>query len=613
VSKPTFEELRRQVRLQLQDAEGNYWTDDEIDKYFDEGQLEYVRKTKALRSEGSIYRKINNDTYALPDDCLEVIRIEDKNGDEIPRSSSDQISIGSGSFRNRSSNSSTTLPSFAYSDLDGLGGIRFSPRPNPSIEETSVVFQRTEYPYRLFGSGELEPTAGTVSDRALYKFDNDDYIYGVEWTGTLPGPVIILPGEDYRVYRYVLDDDGATLKEDDVWAVDLVITGGSNVSMTKLPQSPDRYYSWSNRFFFAETDLAAPGTIYYFDGWKQAWNVFGNSAHGIPRELLARASSKQEYALLYYHTSDGKVIRTPADTFSETVLATGITSLYQWAVTSAAYEEKVYFAAGSGGLYEIDGLTVTQISTDRIYSCCVSDGVLYALVTNVGEDGKLMKLSGGSLVLEAEDASILENASSTGIYSDQGRIFIPRVALADVGCAVYDTRTKEFEGTAFERGLTHLVVGTPWQGEGFALKDRLYKMQSDYIYYTTRDEGAVGVIDDFFGADAYGGVNDIQSNDNDEIYAFSQEEGVISRVTVSSTGVHVFYVRKPQEGAVEISEPLALVHYALYKCYEKDSDQTSAAKSADHMAKFLKVAKRDSIRVANGFIGKQQPTRGYHF
>ena len=75
----------------------------------------------------------------------------------------------------------------------------------------------------------------------------------------------------------------------------------------------------------------------------------------------------------------------------------------------------------------------------------------------------------------------------------------------------------------------------------------------------------------------------------------------------------MIYVKSPTLNTVEVEEPLALIHYALYKCYEKDGDQTAMQKSAMHENKFQKVLTRDTRRVAEGFNGSSTPTKGYYY
>jgi len=137
-----FSGLRDRVAQQVEDPDLQYYSADEIDGYLAEAQRRYARRTKCLRGETVLARRENTQTYTMPDDYLEFLRMEDDEGGEVlPCSWRDLYERYGSDFRD-----TTGDPRYVYADLDGAGGFRFYPDPGESLLATPTE------PTTVFGS-----------------------------------------------------------------------------------------------------------------------------------------------------------------------------------------------------------------------------------------------------------------------------------------------------------------------------------------------------------------------------------------------------------------------------------------------------------------------------
>jgi len=143
-----FSHIRDRVREEItRDLDGDYWDDDLLDAFIDEGQLQYCRRSRVLREQSPIQLRESIESYTAPEDCYEITRIETADGRLIePLSTSELQDIaGEGSTRDARSNWMSTRggvdwreqtgnPQYWYQDLDGRHQFRFWPRPSPTID-----------------------------------------------------------------------------------------------------------------------------------------------------------------------------------------------------------------------------------------------------------------------------------------------------------------------------------------------------------------------------------------------------------------------------------------------------------------------------------------------
>ena len=76
-----FSHIRNRVREEItRDLDGDYWDDDLLDAFIDEGQLQYCRRSRVLRKQSPIQLRESIESYTAPEDCYEITRIETSDG-----------------------------------------------------------------------------------------------------------------------------------------------------------------------------------------------------------------------------------------------------------------------------------------------------------------------------------------------------------------------------------------------------------------------------------------------------------------------------------------------------------------------------------------------------
>lgn len=609
MSKPTFSELIAKVRLQLQDAEGNYWTDDEITDYLNEGQLEYVRKTKAYRGEAPIVKKENQDTYLLPDDCLEVLRIEDSDGIEIPRTTSDDLTVRRGEFRNRTTTGTAvaTDVQFAYSDLDGQGGIRFYPRPNPSTEEvevsTDLQANALDYPYNLSDFGVVVNT----------KYDL--HIGGL--SGSTDKFVIVRLGDYPKSWEYTynaIDPTGFA------WITsNHVMFGSINSYHLHVAGDGDFKIAYHNASQQIEINGVVASITNITSGYSgqeiTAWfPVPENADYAICLIYNAGASHSTKLKV-------AKISGFKTGTYTATIHSQEYTNTANARSIEPKPDGGYWMILSNGDAYELDadGDYVATLSFPAAAGNVFSIGVDYNTndLVYFGETDRTFYRYDGTthtatdLTLSASDAGTANTDERNRIvFVDTDKI-IWRGKIYNISDGTTEQTTIQdyFDSNGEANHTVFLANCKPhcWNVDANAGD------QEDVKELSYAGFGATTTLNTISADCEYGAIMAFDSSDNADLIQFDVEEGAIVSVIQSSIGFHVHYVATPPQDLVVVNEPLALVHYALYKCYEKDGDQTAMQKSSIHESRFEKIMRRDVQRASDGFLGKQTPVKGYHF
>lgn len=154
MSVSAFAHIRKRIREEItRDLDGDYWDDDLLDGFIDEGQLQYCRRSRSLRKQAPISIRENIEVYHAPEDCYEITRIETADGKLIEPISTGELQdlVGEGTSRDTKANWMSTRggvdwrektgdPVYWYQDLDGRQQFRFYPRPSPTIDTAPTEF-----------------------------------------------------------------------------------------------------------------------------------------------------------------------------------------------------------------------------------------------------------------------------------------------------------------------------------------------------------------------------------------------------------------------------------------------------------------------------------------
>ena len=142
----TKDDIIADAQAILQDEAGSYWPQEDLERYFDEGQLEFCIDARPLRGEAPILSRENLVVHNLPEDLLDIIRLERDDGVKLcPTSSGELEDVKGGAWRDN-----TGDPTHFYMDLDGEGQFRLYPRPTTDFHSNSVAFSKGEMKPAMF-------------------------------------------------------------------------------------------------------------------------------------------------------------------------------------------------------------------------------------------------------------------------------------------------------------------------------------------------------------------------------------------------------------------------------------------------------------------------------
>jgi hypothetical protein len=562
----TFSEIRDAVRTSLQDAEGNYWSDAELDDYLNEGQLEYVRHTQCLRGEAPITVKESQDAYTLPEDLLEIIRVEDSQGNLIEPTTSEALQRRYGNFRART-DSTGTDPSWYYSDLDGEGTLRFHPRPNPSIEEGLVTFSSTI-------ETQLNE-ALSATPKALHAFEDKLYV--------CDGSKL-----------YIFDSDMILEKTIDHSGTFTFSNYGAHITVGHKGTASGDWIAYIS-------DNASPSNIYTI--------VIETGAIA----LLGTASGRVDYiwpeptSFLALNIG-GDNFFTSVTSYSESAGPTSVGAAYQ-VIPDPSNAGFFYAAYETAGLVRTTGKGATSavIDSSACYGVAVSGTTIY-----YNRGGDIYSYDGTDTADTTANGYAPGSPDATPMEATRTHLYIPNSAGTTAAMGRFDINdsfaveeTIEFIGYS---DISPSVQGTAMHS------GELYLMPTEKVLSSgERDPGAVTTFNSIITNAEPGAVVDLVSAENDDIIVFDGENGVVVQVTQSSVGAHMWYKRKPTEGEVEIKDHRALEYYALYRAYEKDADQSNFAKSQYYLAEFKNIMARERRRAAYGYTRSKEAAKGEFF
>jgi hypothetical protein len=529
-----FESLIDNTLQTLGDPDGNYWSRDEIARYLNEGQLDFVQRTQCLRGQSPLLAREDSDTYTLPEDCLKILRVEGKKGTVIQPTTADRLGLSAFNIDKSATNND---PTHYFSDLVGEGLVQFYPRPSSSLVASRIDFTTAcLQPAILQTLGYVR--AITAANGSLFAID-DTYVYEffeerlvrqvahtiTSWgstthlkvvpkhslSGTYGGMIIIGTGT-----RMVLIEEDDTVNED-----------------ASLPETVDG---------MAEVPTAS-GFFYWSGGGKIYETDF----------------------LLVLHTNKGTYDPIKGSEAYSTVSSLGI------------WVHDVYFVS-AGGLFRILNRTITNEISDN-FSAIAHDG---AGTFYIQDATKIKTWSiGGSL---STTSLTSRNVKALMGYSE-GRLWFWDQFFYVV----------ELQGTT-EKAVCYAPYDAGNNDrENAALNGTIYTVTSDdppdsLIYQMGKlvdDCGAIVDIDSLAFDGQQGFVTDLTGTEITNVDVMS-EPGIVTEIVDADEVARVFYVRHPMKNEVEIQDPSALEFYAVFRAYRKDAERIDLMKAEQNHRDYMR-------------------------
>jgi len=589
----TFEELITDAAKELGDPNFQRYSEDEISEFLNNGQWEFVRDSKCLRSRAPIIAKENQRIFNFPDDILlnQVLRLEDKDGDEIlPRTSKTLAREFGTAFRNRDA-AGTSKPSFYYSDLAGEGQFELYPPPNTAFEKSPIEFTVGSFSAQI----SLEETALAL--------DADDTRLWILTTNHL--------------YTYVVDGDNFTLESD--------VTHGDALSYVVGQSTPLRVMKRTTTVGNASS-INTYGTAFYVNGTAIKY-ITNDGTEGT----LVTASSTVGNLLemefntpthLYYQTTDFEMYRVDFATTTETALVTE-TELVHF--STGNYENRnIYYSVGTTGLKKINTTshavsTILTADVDGVGAVRDTDNSVYFLDHTAGFIKKVDP-SDDSLttttltITKPYDAAVVNPIRSLG----QDKFWYVDRDTTNFGITV-DFWQEVDEGaksrTAFYPIATSdFTVGSrnTLAGDNTIIATKTTFADTSVVVWNSSFEfGVISNIDNFQFDQDQGSLTDII--DSTEVINFSNETGVVSNIVVDTDIAYVNYVRCPQKDVIEIDPYWALIHYVKYRAKLRDGNAKSTREAATHLTEFKKYVNRAKSEAGMSYVSSSNGTKLVNF
>lgn len=577
MSVDAYATLRTQIGRKLGDPHGDVFDADTVDELLNEAQRDFAEQTKCLLNETVLSARENIETYNFPPDYLSFIRMEDEDGAEIGAVDWQWLLDQYGEdFR-----ATTGDPLYVYSDLDRKGQFRFYPRPATSKIETAVTgdeqfMQPVNYPV---DAGLFSRIASNGKDLAIV--DNTNvHVFTQEFSNlslrktiahgitVASGPTdIIIVGREYGGF---ISDDTV------IWAVGkniyfTTITGGATTLFGTHANNITKFY----------------GAIGSDSGVTTGQYLLFADSTGIWSTDISSFSANQEVAIA--SPGQGACYGTPRNYIA---IACGSNGIY-----TAEYDEST-------------GLAVTQTSTTTTASLVATGSAedtsdLYCIRTVTSRS--IVQLSSGDVVHASVD--------NGGLWWDGEHLCVGATSGSSSRVVtLYDLAGDEvLEYTCPTTSPYTIYAMTCTYGTMAGCYGVMYYIDAGpAIWSTDTDRGAVVYVDGVTFDSEEGAV--VDATDDDVPIVFETEEGAVTQWFSNTAAFRLWYHRYPQADMLEVTDERALVHYALWKAYDEDSELRNEVKSNLHRVEYeRRVAEWLGDRFRGYLKGIRKRPRIYQF
>lgn len=592
---PDFDQLKTEILRELNDPNGKFWSKDEIADYLNEGQKEFVEETLCLTARAVITVKENQQIYTLPQDIIQIIRIEDKDGCEIKKSESNELNALFGcAFRDRTG-STATNPTHYYTDLVGQGRFEFYPQVSPSIEKSNLEF------IEGMMAKIIHVTNASEVNEVVQSIDVDDTT------------LYVLTPENLYYYRILKDE----LVLDKTKAHNLTVshTGAQSLRVIKFNTQ------------LSSNQSTRPGVVYFADG--------SDLIQILPDGTLTTLAS-----------GVGNVLHILEFNYEKNIASdvTGIDNLYFQAANNSLYKVVINAAWASSviSLVNAEGNPIRQstgnfindsvyfsVSTVGLRKIDTSDDTLSTVTTNDIEGVAAIDDSSGTVYFsDLTDDLIKTLVPATDTITSTALAAAYGSSSVGFGSLISNYRDRVFWGDLtnliYKEIINNVVTRKidPEISHSISWADRLVKANKDFVFMANSigtethfiwvssfERGVTINVDDLRFNQDEGALIDI-IDDTDTINILG-DEGSIEVVNINTEAAYVFYVYQPKQDIVQIEEFRALKEWVKYRAYEKRSDSNSERLSRTHFAKFNSLVSRELDKSARGFARSSTSSKSY--
>lgn len=601
-----YAKLREAIRRRLNDpAPGTFWQEDELDIHIANGIREWCERTKCLRAQSTVWSQATRDTYNMPPDFLELLRMEDEEGSELTISDFRALAEEFGT----DFTATTGTPTHVYADLDGQGKFRLYPRPTASIDVAATAWTPGDLPFANMAVN------GCICSTRLY-------LYAIDAT---------------YVYRFNFD----------LQLVRKVAHGAASVTAGSLIVATDNtdggtYVARDTVFFSVGTKLYKMGPT------DTSATLFGTSAETIRK---IHAPSRRDAQFLLY-SSTAKTYATATATYAEEEVSATFSALQVGANmmdVGATYLASRYFvmAAGSSGLVVAitngsGTWTLTQVSATTTNGLHVfypySDTALITTVAPtvyLNYNGVLATavVTGG--VSPAATITSSTTVPSAGVLSGRligldNTVYVTRydataneqtIIRIDSGVVTEEWYQPNLPGTlvvSMDMTRTCCVGGNDYAPIGLVSACLTYNSEltgatQDWAV-SKSDVGEVVYADGVTFTQDEGIVVDVEDDSDATLFLMDSDEGAVTQWIEDTAAYTLQYVRGPHEDEQPLAATTGIEAFAVWQCLMNEDDRQNLAKADMHRQLYERELARALRQTDRGYLaGTPVRPRAYYF
>jgi len=609
MQKFNFQDLIDIVRRDLGDEDKTLYSDREIVEYLNEGLRDYIQHSKSLRVSAEIPFKADQNIYSFPDNLLEPILFEDKDGNQITEQSSEWLRK---QYGNDFMSKTASRPLHYFRDLDSENNFRFYPSPDANVPPTTFEGGCIFPFYNFFTAG-------------------DDSQDGIVTFGIFEGILFIITHT--KIFKYQINNDGLGLTLLDSFSHGKTISSKftDEISWNAYFQNPKNFQVDEER---------RPGTLLFHDGKDDKIYilqsgtqifielvVFNLLIHTNDNLQLIIGTNQDNGDVVFFmgrniSTGDVLVGRQAIDGSITTYIHTaedadvdseniGPWGFFDYDINR---EDNLFYfcvtATTSGtGLYQVSmasPYTKTTITTNTVKGVSYTNGALYF---NDVTEGKVKKWDGS----EITETNISYTGGNYMVTTDKGFIVrdtsVSNWSLSHINVTTEETIEVFYQMMfeAYNRGaVKEFHKANSWYHNGrlYMKTDTVLGYMQYCLFVSSVDHGVLRYTDGTGFSSEFGGLVKASTSSN-KMHSFNQENGGVVAHYDDSEHATLFYAREPTDDTVEISEPMALVNYAKYRCLQKNGSRQDENRASIFFGLYRRLRGINISRRNNRTVGSQ--------
>ena len=593
MSVTAFKEIRDRARIQLQDLDGNYWSDDELDDYINRGQREYVERSRCLTGRQIYFRRAYGNAFNLPDDYLRLIKMVDENDTPL-------VPVASNDIPYNLSKNQTGQPVYVTTDFVRDGFFRLYPIPEDISEP--IAFES------VFETYEVDNSNLDQNNKA-YDLGDNIVIIGsqrIEYFNKATGKVFLID-DTLASTKYSTQDGNAvyvmeySVPNAKIYRIDqnMIMTDYYELQYNYGPENECTVYD------FDMTDGIAAMAVMFDEA-----PINGNLEINHRYILICDTDINRPKSFKYYKYIDAEFLSGSLNCLVK--IKKYDDDFYVWGILNNSFVPK-------GQRYKFD---FTDLESQTVFEIDPESGASFTFSFGNSEWA----------VTKNKQIEFFEDAEQVYFVSDYGYFFkagteqqiTPPADLANCiipydetnfhlpakefsGQYKFNIETLEFTQQVFESRRTNWISWVLGGDSPYFFVGGYFISSQIYAIFNTNPE--LGVV-------RYWEGKTFDSEDgaivDDGFYNQEGETGAVIEAVENDSSYLMVYSRYPKENVLEVNSE-ALRAYCLYLAYMKDDDNQNISKAQFYLQEFNDYVAREVKKRAESNLGRIKRVQCYNY